>query len=303
MRILKTFEIIEGLFLIDLPQPVDGFEKFISAWFFKDNLGRRILVETGPAGTIQDLAAELSKLTDNLDYILLTHIHLDHAGGLGQLTKYYPAAKALVSPKGRRHLISPEKLWNATITTLGEYARVYGEPLPVPPDILLNEGEGIEGVEIYETPGHAPHHASFRIPFKSKHLLFAGEAIGVTVPDAEGLYLRPTTPPRFDAEAAFSSLDLLLKVSQEDDILCYAHFGSDERARQIVQKAKEQLLLWMNKISEWHNNGMEKERMIENLLNIDPLLAGFNKFPEQIQSRELNFIDNSIQGIIDAIRN
>ncbi|MCL1874920.1 MAG: MBL fold metallo-hydrolase [Synergistaceae bacterium] len=266
-------------------------------------MGRRILVETGPAGTICDLAAELSKLTDNLDYILLSHIHLDHAGGLGQLAEIYPAAKALVSPRGRKHLISPEKLWSATISTLGEYARIYGEPLPVSPDNLLGEGENIEGVEVFETPGHAPHHITFRIPFRSKYLLFAGEAVGVTVPGAEGLYLRPTTPPRFDAEAALASLDLLLKVSQEDDILCYAHFGSDAGARRIIRKAKEQLLLWMSNVSEWHKNGMEKERMIENLLTIDPLLADFSKFPERIQNRELNFIDNSIQGIIDAIRN
>lgn len=298
----RTYEILDGLYLIDLQQPVEGFEKFISAWFFEDDMGRKILVETGPAGSIQDLTAELSKLTDTLDYILVTHIHLDHAGGLGQLTKSYPAAKALVSQRGRKHLISPGKLWNATISTLGEYARVYGPPLPVACDNLLEEGEGLEGVEVFETPGHAPHHITFRIPFRSKHLLFAGEAIGVTVPDTRGLYLRPTTPPRFDAQAALASLDLLLKVSNDDDILCYAHFGSDENARQIIRKAKEQLLLWMNNVAMWHDNGMGKEQMIEILLSIDPLLADFSKFPERIQNRELNFIDNSLEGIINFKR-
>ena len=296
----KTSEITDGLFLIDLPQPMDGFEKFISSWFFKDDMGRRILVDTGPASTIPDLAAELSKLTDGLDYILLTHIHLDHSGGLGHLMEMenYSNAKVLVSPRGRKHLKSPEKLWNASISTLGDIARLYGEPLPVSPGVLLDEGEGIEGTEVFETPGHAPHHISFRVPFKSEYLLFAGEAAGMTLPETEGLYLRPGSPPKFDAHAALSSLDLLLEASSEKDILCYAHFGSHKNARQIIIKAKEQLLSWIKNISAWHKNGMGKERIRELLLSQDPLLAGFKKLPEKLQSRERIFIDNSLQGFI-----
>jgi glyoxylase-like metal-dependent hydrolase (beta-lactamase superfamily II) len=295
----KTFKTMDGLYLIDLPQPVDGYERFISAWFFLDNLGRRILVETGPASTIPTLIAELSKLTDSLDYILLTHIHLDHSGGLGHLLKVYENAKVLVSPKGWKHLVAPEKLWNASISALKDIAELYGEPIPVSPEALLNEGEGIEGVEVFETPGHAPHHISFRIPFRSDNLLFVGEAMGITLPDTEGLYLRPTTPPKFDAESALSSLDLLLKVSG-DDVLCYSHFGSNVNAGQIITKAKEQLLSWIEMSSEWHKNGVEKERMIELLLSCDPLLADFKKLPKGIQSRELNFIGNSLQGILQC---
>ena len=101
----KTFEMMDGLFLIDLPLPIEGFEKFFSAWFFIDDMGRKILIETGPASTIPILTAELSELTDSLDYILLTHIHLDHSGGLGHLAARYRGAKVLVSPRGRKHLI------------------------------------------------------------------------------------------------------------------------------------------------------------------------------------------------------
>ena len=298
----RTFKIMDGLFLIDLPQDAEGFEKFISAWFLKDNLGRKILIETGPASTIPLLISELSGLTDCLDYIFLTHVHLDHSGGVGHLIKKFNSAKVLVSAKGRKHLIAPDKLWKASVSTIGDIANLYGEPLPIPPDVLLAEGEGIDGVEIFETPGHAPHHISFRIPFNNEYLLFAGEAAGMTLPDTESLYLRPTTPPKFDANAAFSSLDLLLKVSSEEDILCYSHFGSDANARQIIIKAKEQLFSWINNITEWHKNGMENNRMKELLLLHDPMLSSFSKLPKQLQSREHSFINNSIQGLIGWIK-
>ena len=297
----NTFEIMDGLFLIDFPLPIDGFEKFFSAWFFKDDMGRNILIETGPASTIPILTDELSNLTDSLDYILLTHIHLDHSGGLGHLIKNYPAAKVFVSPRGRKHLVAPEKLWNASVSTLGDIAEFYGRPMPVPSDVFLQDGGMIEGAEVFETPGHAPHHMTFRIPFRSKYLLFAGEAAGMTFPDTGALYLRPTTPPKLDARAALSSLDLLSKVSSEDDVLCFAHFGCRENACQIIAKAKEQLLSWLNDISGWRKNGMEKERMMELLLSQDPLLADFIKLPKKVQTRERFFINNSLQGFIGWI--
>ena len=296
----KTYEFIDDLFLIDLPQNFDGFEKFISAWFFVDNMGKKILVDTGPASTIPILAAELSKLTDSLDYILLTHIHLDHSGGLGHLLQKYGSAKVLVSPKGRKHLISPEKLWNASISNIGDIAELYGKPLPVPSSALLNEGEGLEGVEVFETPGHAPHHISFRIPFKSDHLLFVGEAAGMTFPIADGFYFRPTTPPKFDAQAALLSLDLLSRVCAADDYLCFAHFGCKSDALRIINCAKEQLLLWIKIVAGQQKNGMNKEQMVEYVLSVDPLLADFKKLPEKIQSRELIFIANSLQGVISG---
>ena len=297
----RTFEIKPGLFLIDLPQPAEGFEKFISAWFFRDEAGKNILVETGPANTIPALSEELPKLTGSLDYILLTHIHLDHSGGLGHLMSNYPRAKVFVSAKGKKHLISPGKLWDASVSNLGDFAKLYGEPLPVPPGVFVDEGEPLEGVEVYETPGHATHHIAFRIPFKGGHLLFAGEAAGMTLPDTEGLYLRPTTPPKFDAQAALSSLDLLLDVSSDDDTLCFAHFGSMDNARQIIAKSKEQLLFWMENISVWRKNGIERGRMLKMLLSIDPLLAALKKMPERLGYRERYFIENNLAGIIGWI--
>lgn len=216
----------DRLFLINLPQKFEGSEQFISAWFFRDKNEKTFLVDPGPASTIPDLCAALEGLTDRLDYVLLTHIHLDHSGGVGHLLEKYPCAKILVSDKGKKHLISPEKLWRASIDALGDIALIYGAPLPVPSEAIL-DGH-IDGVEVFETPGHASHHISFRV----QNWLFIGEAAGMT----EESSVRPTVPVRFDAEAARKSLELLISVCADDDILCYSHWGA-YRTSSIRSKA------------------------------------------------------------------
>lgn len=296
-KMASTEEIIKGLYLIDIPQPsLNGFEKFISAWFLRDIKGRRILVDPGPASSISALCCELEKLTDGLDFILLTHIHLDHSGGTGQLLQRYPGGKVLVSDRGKKHLVSPEKLWKASGETLGKVAEAYGEPLPVSPGSILDGG--LDGIEIFETPGHAPHHISFRVPFGENSLLFVGEAAGMTLPGTTSRYLRPTTPPKFDGDAAFSSLSLLSRICSDKDVLCYGHFGIDKDACGAISAAREQLRFWRDFISEKLLESSELSEIREILLKNDPMLAPFAELPDKFKARELNFMDNTLQGFI-----
>ncbi|MCL1794333.1 MAG: hypothetical protein FWG34_10730, partial [Oscillospiraceae bacterium] len=95
--------------------------------------------------------------------------------------------------------------------------------------------------------------------------------------------------------------ELLLNVSSDDDTLCFAHFGSMDNARPIIVKSKEQLLFWMEKISEWRKSGIGKGRMMELLLSGDPLLAALKKMPERMRARERYFIENNLAGIIGWI--
>ena len=107
-----------SLELIDIPIPVPDFGRFLSVWLLKDFIrDKTILVETGPAVTIPILLEELKKRdVHGIDYILCTHVHLDHTGGLGQFLNTYPSGKIICPNRGRAHLIDPARLWEGSLS-------------------------------------------------------------------------------------------------------------------------------------------------------------------------------------------
>ncbi|HXE95003.1 MAG TPA: MBL fold metallo-hydrolase, partial [Dongiaceae bacterium] len=106
---------IDNLTCIDLDQPsLEGFRNFISSWLYRGE-GFNLLVDPGPLSTIPRLIATLrSHGVERLDYVLLTHIHIDHAGGAGALLKEFPEAHVICHPDGIRHITAPEKLWEGS---------------------------------------------------------------------------------------------------------------------------------------------------------------------------------------------
>ena len=288
-----------GLHLIDLPQPMPGFRRFISAWFFRDGAGRRIVVDPGPAGTIPLLLDSLGTLTDGVDLVLLTHIHLDHAGGIGPFCAHYPGASVLAHPRAFRHLREPAKLWDASVRTLGDVALMYGEPAPLAAPLMERDEKGL--IEVFQTPGHAPHHLSFRVSSGGRRIFFVGEAAGMTLPASppagEGLWLRPTTPPKFDAEAALASIDTILDILSGDELLCYAHWGAAEDPRGRVGMARRQIEDWLRIVGTMR--ARLPEEIAEHLLRHDPLLrAGL---PPDLMERERVFMANSVRGLLGAL--
>ncbi len=298
----RSMELPEGLSLLDLPQPGFGFRCFISSWFFVDALGRRILVDPGPASTVPLLVDSLSRITSGVDIVLLTHIHLDHSGGVAQLCRTFGGAKVLVHPKGRRHLLEPGKLWKASLETLGEVAEMYGEPLPLPPESLLDDND-LPDVTILETPGHAPHHLSFIARLRNERLFFLGEAAGLYLPMASTPtlpWLRPTTPPKFDGAAALESLDKIAHALQGDELLCYSHWGAAQRSRQMIALARGQLAEWISTIERLQSQS--EETIADYLLTNDALLSGYMRLSSDLRERERLFIRNSIRGILDYVK-
>ncbi len=284
------------LTLIVLEPPIAGFGQFIGVWLYQGAC--RFLVDVGPAVTVPALVMALERLNaTHLDFILLTHIHIDHAGGLGDLAPLFPGAAIVCHPGGIEHLVDPARLWQGSLKILGDTARAYGPMKPIPPRRLQSSAAfKAPGITAVATPGHAPHHLSFL----AGDTLFAGEAAGVhlVLPDG-GDYLRPATPPRFFMPTAQASLDCLLALRPER--ICYGHLGMWPEAPRWLERHRQQLWHW-ERILRQEMGGLaetaQSEACIDRLLAADPLLAGFGTFSAEVQQRERGFMRNSVRGFL-----
>ena len=289
-------QVRDNLYLIDLNGPLEGFRKFISAWVCRID-GVTLLVDPGPASTIPYLVERMDELgIRTIDYILLTHIHLDHAGGTGQLLQRFPDAKVNCHPKGIPHMVAPQKLWEESKKVLGKVAEAYGEMAPVP-ESNISSRERIDlggiSIEVIETPGHAAHHVSYRMG----DILFAGEVGGVYVPLDKGFHVRPATPPPFQHEIF---LDSIAKAAALDvSLVCLGHYGCRHDAAALFERARRQLDFWVATAERHFKAGSEpyEETVLADLIALDPDMAGWQSLPKDIQARERSFCINSIRGI------
>ena len=298
---MKIIEVTDELYLVDLPQNLEGFRDFISSWILKHE-SKGLVVDVGPSSTIKKLVEAIRYLKiDEVEYVLLTHIHIDHAGGVGEFLNYYPNAKVVVHEKGVKHLINPEKLWMSSKEVLGEIAEAYKKPIPVNEENVYTGDVEFCGktVEIVKTPGHAPHHQSYIIG----DYVFLGESAGVHMSLKEGYYLRPATPPRFIYDVYEESLKKLSKV---DGIACFGHFGFEKNCREVISSAREQISLWIEVVKRLASEVENEREIIENakreLLKRDKLFSRYKILDEDIKKREDYFIENSLKGILGYVK-
>jgi len=285
------------LYLIGLEPPISGFQDFIGAWLMVGPHGV-YLVDVGPAATANQLVEAIAALgVDSLDFICLTHIHIDHAGAVGHVARLFPGTPVVCHPKGAPHLVDPERLWQGTVKTLGETARAYGPMLPVEPSRIATEEQLASApFQLLDTPGHSPHHYAIA----ADGYLFAGEAGGVCLPLPSGeVYLRPATPPRFFLETSLSSIDRIMATRPE--ALCYGHFGLQPDGMNMLARHREQLFFWKKTLAvEAAGGGLDADdfinRWVDLLLKADPLLHGFSQLPPEVQVRERGFLSNSVKG-------
>lgn len=300
------FEIEAGeVYLIDLPQELEGFRNFISSWIALTENGN-FLVDVGPASTIPKLIEVLEKLgVDVIDYILLTHIHIDHAGGIGHLIERFPKARVLAHPKSHRYLTDPRDLWLGSKRALGGIAIKYGEIRSVPMENLIYREKiefGHETIASVQTPGHAAHH----LAFKYRDILFAGEAGGV-YQDIGEIYMRPATPSKFFFEIAINSIDRLMELDIKK--ICYAHYGFAINAKEMLNMHRDQLFLWknvsegvLNEFKDCSEEEVVLREIFERLLKADVLFSRYSKLDEDIQKREKYFVLNSIRGYLEYLK-
>ena len=280
--------------LIEIKQPIEGFDRFIGAWVYRGDI--HLVVDVGPANSVHRLVEALAKMNmERVDYVLLTHIHIDHVGGLAKFLEHFPMAQVVCHDKAVRHLVDPARLWDVSRQVLGEIADAYGPLTGVREEILIPHTQAnIENLTIIETPGHAPHHLSF----SCMGHLFAGEAGGNYLCVADTDYLRPATPPRFFLKVFLETVDRLMAL--EDQHICYAHFGDAPSSRQMLKRFRAQVLRWRGVVEKERSAGPDDliMRCVDRLLEKDPDLKAFALMDPDTQDRERFFMGNSVRGYI-----
>ncbi len=221
-----------GVFAVDTAFQRDDFD---AAYLVVDD-GRAAFVDTGTNHAVPRLLGALDALgltRDAVDWVIPTHVHLDHAGGVGLLMRELPAARLLVHPRGAPHLIDPSKLWAGAMAVYGpeEMARSYGELVPVPAERVVQSDDamtvalGRRTLELIDTPGHARHHHCIWEP--ASRGWFTGDTFGLSYREfdtANGAWVMPTTTPvQFDPAALRASVERLL--AREPACLYLTHFG------------------------------------------------------------------------------
>ena len=211
---------------------------------------RPALVECGPARSIDNVIAGLQDVgmdPDDLAYVVLTHIHLDHAGGAGDLAAAFPNATIVVSEVGARHLSDPSRLNASARQVYGElYDTVYGACTPIDAERIVGAADGDtldlgggRSLELMYTPGHAKHHIG--VLDTESGAIFSGDSVGVKLPGMR--VMRPATPPAdFHLEAAIASLQLY--ASREPSRIYLAHYGPVDPPDEALATAEDRLRLW-----------------------------------------------------------
>jgi glyoxylase-like metal-dependent hydrolase (beta-lactamase superfamily II) len=203
------------------------------------------LIDPGPTSCLQTLELGLQRQGirwPDVRHILLTHIHLDHAGATGTIVRAHPHITVLVHERGATHMVDPRKLIESATRLYGnDMDRLWGEFAPVPPQnvVALAGGERVEAggrhFEVAYTPGHASHHVSYFDA--SSRIAFVGDTAGVSIDG--GYVLPPTPPPDIDLEAWRGSLDRIQAWSP--DTLFITHFGQVTAIRPHLQTLWEHL--------------------------------------------------------------
>lgn len=225
----------DGLWAIDT-----GFhrDRFDAAYLVADG-GRAAFIDTGTALAVPRLLAALDALgiaRDAVDFVIATHVHLDHAGGVGQLMQALPIARLIVHPRGARHMIDPAALWQGALAVYGEaqMARAYRELLPVPAARVQSTADGetihLAGRPLVfaHTPGHALHHHCIWDARSAGW--FTGDNFGMAYPefvvDGRAFIFPTTTPVQFDPGAMRASIARLLAASPRQMFLThYSRIG------------------------------------------------------------------------------
>ena len=227
------------------PQPLDllhlGRERVIGAYLL-DTAEGPALFDCGPTTCVPALKAALRdrglELQD-IPHLLLSHVHLDHAGAAGVLVREHPGLQVHVSPIGAPHLVDPTRLEKSARRLYGdEFDTLWGELAPVPMENIRETGDQVLGLDCFPSPGHASHHVCY---VDRDGTLYAGDATGVRIQPSR-FVLPPTPPPEFDLAVWESTLD---EIERRDaQRLALIHFGVADDPIEHLAALRMRLRSW-----------------------------------------------------------
>ncbi|MEM3731548.1 MAG: MBL fold metallo-hydrolase [Candidatus Bathyarchaeia archaeon] len=298
---MSITKIEDNLYLVDVETA--GIKNFIASYILKGE--KFAIIETGPTSSVLNIIYGLKELNvkpEEIAYVAVSHIHLDHGGGVGTLLKHLPKAEVIVHKKGAQHLANPEKLWQQSIDILGPIADIYGKPEPVPKERIIaaedgmkfNIGANVE-LEAIETVGHASHHLCYQL--RPNQGIFVGDAAGVYLSEVDAIV--PTTPPPFRLDLALSSLDKLINLKPK--ALYYGHFGKASNAIERLQAYAKQLKLWADLAKQGIKNKESVDAIRNRIIAGDESLKEALKFIEEHPILRETTLRESVYGIIDYV--
>lgn len=245
-------ELAPGFFFLDtLDRGVKGY---VGGWLIAGSRGF-ILVETGAGAAVPLWLSALTRAgipLESIEWILVTHVHLDHAGGAGELLQHFPWARLGVHPDGIRHLVKPERLMSQAKLAWGDDFELLGAMLPAAPErvVGLADGEvidldGVRSLRVLYTPGHTAHHLVFFE--ETTRGVFSGDALGALFggehPFGEFITIPGISPPVGDIPRYLDSIGRIAELNPQR--IYAAHFGLWEPAIPLVHLAAGQIsLLW-----------------------------------------------------------
>jgi glyoxylase-like metal-dependent hydrolase (beta-lactamase superfamily II) len=260
-----TFEAAQGITAVDTM--MTGRAVVTSAYLI--HADEPALVETGPTTSVDAVLAGLSSLgmgPSDLAHIVVTHIHLDHAGGLGRIASAFPDAAVWIHQRGAPHMADPSRLVSSAARVYGEdrMLRMFGPVDPTPSERIhaVDEGDVIllsdRSLEVMYTPGHASHHVS--LVDTGSGAVFTGDALGVHLPDVR--VLQPATPPPdIDVELGVRSIERIRE--RAEGLLLFSHFGPVTDVEELCDIAAARLRRWAGIVHDAMDETEDLDRITE----------------------------------------
>lgn len=304
-----TQQVGDNIFAIDL---IERQHKGLSSAYVVR--GKKLaLIECGATSSAAALLAGLRELgidPNELAYLLVTHIHLDHAGGAGYWARKLPHLKVMVHERGAKHLMDPSRLAIAAENFWGDEYSKFGEIIPIPNHRIqvLQDGDEIDlggrCLKVIETVGHSTHHHAFYDP--DTRGLFSGDALGLYLPRLSSFLgddiIIPGVLHPLDLEVMLASLQKMALLNV--DTIFFTHFGSKTQARTIIESEIGQLVIWSEVIKKVARAGKPIETALDYISNYvfrTQVNQGLNldDHPDLRFDKEL--VDHTVASVVEGL--